>query len=297
MSDDASGGADDALDRLVDAVRVSARYRNVAEPLIRRLGERELARRRSLKEAIKATKNKLHQVAGAYLDEPRYDAWLAELRATWEDNGEGATEATEATEATQERRRAALRRIMARHASTRERLPILDQFYTQTLAGIGPIRSVLDIACGLNPLALRWLPLAEDAEYIACDIYGDMMAFLGGYFALEASYGRPGLRGLAETRDVIAAPPQRHADLALILKAIPCLEQIDKAAGERLLRATRADHLLVSFPAHSLGGRNKGMPESYEARFSDLMEQTGIGARATITRFAFTTELAFLISR
>ena len=293
MSSDAGDGAGEPLDQLVAAVRASARYRSVAEPLIRRLGERELAKRRSLKEAIKATKNKLHQVAGAYLDEPRYDAWLSELRATWEDDGSAA----KAAEATEECRRAALRRVMARHASTRERLPILDQFYAQTLAGIGPIRSVLDLACGLNPLALRWLPLAEDAEYVACDIYGDMMAFLGGYFALETAHGRPGLRGLAETRDVIAAPPQRHADLALILKAIPCLEQIDKSAGERLLRATRADHLLVSFPAHSLGGRSKGMVENYEARFHELMEQTGIGAQATIARFTFTTELAFLISR
>ena len=293
MSGDAGDDAGEPLELLVTAVQASAHYRCVAEPLIRRLGERELAKRRSLKEAIKATKNKLHQVAGAYLDEPRYDAWQAELRTAWEDDG-AATDALATMEA---RRQAALRRVMARHASTRERLPILDQFYAQTLAGLGPLRSVLDIACGLNPLALRWLPLAEDAEYIACDIYGDMMAFLGGYFALETAHGRPGLRGLAETRDAIAAPPQRHAELALILKAIPCLEQIDKSAGERLLLTTRADHLLISFPAHSLGGRSKGMVEHYEARFHDLMEQTGIGARATITRFTFATELAFLISR
>jgi 16S rRNA (guanine(1405)-N(7))-methyltransferase len=293
MSGDAGDGAGEPLDQLVAAVQASARYRSVAEPLIRRLGERELAKRRSLKEAIKATKNKLHQVAGAYLDEPRYDAWLSELRTAWEDDG-AATDALATMEA---RRQAALRQVMARHASTRERLPILDQYYAQTLAGLGPIRSVLDLACGLNPLALRWLPLADDAEYVACDIYGDMMAFLGGYFALETAHGRPGLRGLAETRDALAAPPQRHAELALILKAIPCLEQIDKSAGERLLRATRAEHLLISFPAHSLGGRSKGMVENYEARFHELMEQTGIGARATITRFQFTTELAFLISR
>lgn len=281
----------DPLDQLVAAVRASARYRTVAEPLIRSLGARELAKRRSLKEAIKATKNKLHQVAGAYIEEPRYDAWLAELRGIW-------TSADDEPPAdAEERRRAALRRVIARHASTRERLPILDQFYAQTLASVGPIRSVLDIACGLNPLALRWAPLADEVTYTAYDIYGDLMTFLGGYFALEASHGRAGLRGQAESRDVIAAPPEQRADLALLLKAIPCLEQVEKAAGERLLRAIRADHLLVSFPAHSLGGKNKGMVESYEARFHDLMAQTGIGARAEITRFTFATELAFLISR
>lgn len=284
--------ADDAgspLDELVAAVRASARYRDIAEPLIRRLGERELAKRSNLKEAVKATRSKLHQVAGAYIEEPRYAAWLAELRRVWEES--------DAAPDGEQLRRATLRRIMARHASTRERLSILDQFYAQTLATLGPIRSVLDIACGLNPLTLAWAPLADEVDYYACDIYSDMVAFLNGYFALESSHTRPGLRGHAETRDVIAAPPERSADLALILKAIPCLEQVDKTAGERLLRAVRADHLLISFPAHSLGGRSKGMVPTYEARFHDLMEQTGIGARAEVRRFEFATELAFLVSR
>ena len=286
MASDAPEGAS-ALDQLVVAVRASARYHTIDEPLIRRLGERELAKRRSLKEAIKATKNKLHQVAGAYIEEPRYAAWLAELTDVWHE-----------VDITDERQREALRRIMARHASTRERLPILDQFYAQALASLGPIHSVLDIACGLNPLALRWAPLADEAQYTAYDVYGDMMAFLDGYFALEAGgHGLPGLRGRAETCDVIASPPEQRADLALILKAIPCLEQADKTAGERLLRAIRADHLLISFPAHSLGGRSKGMIQSYDARFHDLMDVTGIGAGAEIQRFEFTTELAFLISR
>ncbi len=291
MASEAPGAAS-ALDQLVAAVRASARYRAIAEPLIRSVGARELAKRRSLKEAIKATKNKLHQVAGAYLDEPRYDAWLADLRRAWsaEDGADPAT-------ADEERRQVALRRVMARHASTRERLPILDQFYAQTLATLGPIRSVLDIACGLNPLALRWAPLADDVEYYAYDIYSDMLAFLDDYFALEVAGGRVGLRGHAETRDVIAAPPERHADLALLLKAIPCLEQVEKTAGERLLRAIHADHLLISFPAHSLGGRSKGMVESYEARFYELLAASGIGVGSEITRFEFATELAFLISR
>ena len=275
------------LDRLVEAVRVGARYRAISEPLARSIGARELAKQRSLKEAVKATRNKLHQVAGAYIEEPRYAAWLAELRAAWE--GDAGVD--------EDMRRAALRRIMARHASTRERLPILDQFYAQTLATLGPIRSVLDLACGLNPLALDWLPLAAEATYDVCDIYDDLTAFLNAYFALEQTHRRPGLRAIAETRDVLASPPTQRVQLALLLKAIPCLEQLEKTAGERLLRAIQADHLLVSFPTHSLGGRQKGMAQSYEERFHELLEGTGIGAGAQVTRFSFATELAFLVSR
>ena len=39
-----------------------------------------------------------------------------------------------------------------------------------------------------------------------------------------------GLDGRAEVRDVIHNPPQEPADLALLLKTLPCLEQVEKGA-------------------------------------------------------------------
>ena len=69
------------LDQLVDAVRKSAGYRSVCEDLIRNIGARELAKRRPLKEAIKATRNTLHQASGAYRGSRiDYAAGLDELR-------------------------------------------------------------------------------------------------------------------------------------------------------------------------------------------------------------------------
>ena len=81
--------------------------------------------------------------------------------------------------------------------------------------------------------------------------------------------------------------------MALILKTIPCLEQLDKTAGLRLLETIQAEHILVSFPVHSLGGRSKGMVENYEARFHALVQ----GKRWAIQRFEFATELAFLVTK
>ena len=70
----------DNIAELIQAVQSSQKYAAVSEAMIRAIGLRELAARRNLKEAIKATKNKLHQVAGAYLDARLpYDKWLALL--------------------------------------------------------------------------------------------------------------------------------------------------------------------------------------------------------------------------
>ena len=267
--------ADSPVEQIVDAVLASSKYRHVSREFVRNLGADEFAKRRNLKEAIKATKNKLHQVAGAYLEQGGdYRLWLEQIR-TELDVGDGD----------QVRRLCA--GIMGAHASTRERLPILDNFYATTLASIAPIRSAIDIACGLNPLAIPWMPLAADAEYYAYDIYDDMMAFLRQFMELIQ------VRGRAETRDVIRACPTRKAELALVLKAIPCLEQIDRSAPLQLLERLQADYLLVSFPIRSLGGRNKGMATNYELRFHELVD----GKNWSIQRFEFATELAFLVEK
>lgn len=260
------------IDALVAEVLASAKYRAVSPELVADLARRELAAHRSRKEAVKAVKNRLHQVAGAYFDaRPDYGVWLGDLEAARAAGGPALHDTC--------------LRLMARHASTRERLPILDRFYAEALAGLPPPRSVVDVACGLGPLALPWMPLAPGASYYACDIYADLAAFLGGFFALA------GVPGRAEVCDLVRGAPQQPADLALALKVLPVLEQLDRAAPLRLLRGLEAPAILVSFPARSLGGRAKGMVENYERRFRELVA----GERWQVQRFAFPSELAFLV--
>lgn len=262
----------DPLDALVEAVLAGAKYRNLSPELARAVAARELAKGRGRKEAIKATRSKLHQVVGAYMEgAPDYDGWLAAIREA----------------GSEEMLRAALRSAMRHHASTRERLPILDAFYAATLGGLPPVRSVVDVACGLNPLAIPWMPLAPDAEYRAYDVETGIVGFLNAAFPLL------GVRGAAHILDAARDVPTGSADLALLLKAIPCLEQLDKAAGERLLDGLDARHILVSFPVRSLGGRSKGMAAAYDARMRDLLA----GRSWSVERFAFATELAFLVTK
>jgi 16S rRNA (guanine(1405)-N(7))-methyltransferase len=259
----------------VTAVLSSPKYQHISPDFLRSVGAQELARRRTWKEAVKATKNKLHQVAGAYLEAgTQYAAWLNELEPASR-SGDRDRFLTVCTQ------------VMSHHSSTKERLALLDRFFATTLAGLPPIHSILDVACGLNPLAIPWMPLAQDADYYAVDIYRDMVDFLNRFMALTS------VQGHAQTGDVLQGCPPQPVDVALILKSVSCLEQVDKAAGRRLLDTLNATHLLVSFPAHSLGGRSKGMAATYEAHFRQLV--AGRGWR--IERFEFTTELVFRISQ
>ena len=263
------------LDLLVETILKSSKYCDISEDLVRRIGTHELSKYRSTRQAIKSTKSKLHQVAGAYFEtKVDYVKSINELEQAADTNNK-------------ETFRDVCQKVMSQHASTKERVKILDEFYTTTLSEIQPINTVLDIACGLNPLTIPWMPLSRNAKYYAYDIYTDMIKFLQEFMGIA------GIAGKAEVRDVIQFPPTQRADLALILKAIPCLEQLNKTAGYRLLDTINADHLLVSFPVHSLSGRNKGMITNYENRFRRLIQDRPWH----IQRFEFATELVFLVTK
>lgn len=251
----------DPIDEVVAAVLATAKYAPVCPDTVRTLATVELRTSPSTREAIKRVKRKLHQIGGAYqAGRMPYAQWLAELHA--------APDRTALL--------AVARRIMAAHASSRERLASLDVFYEHILAPLCPIERILDVACGLNPLAIPWMGLAPTTRYDCIDIYRNQMAFLQAWLHL---IGQP---GTAICQDVLLAPPTQAYDVILLLKTVPCLQQIDAPATERLLSALRARQLVISFPAHSLGGRNVGMVTNYSRGFEALLTRLGLSGRSQL---------------
>lgn len=267
---------DPRVAELVTLVCSGARYRAIHPGFVARLAAQELARGRSVKEAVKTTRRRLHQAGAVYFaSAPQYERWLDMLmRAQVTGDPTRIQDACLA--------------IMAGHQSSRERLPILADFYRDLLQGIGPVRSVLDLACGLNPLAIPWMTLAPGAHYYARDIFGDLMAFLQQALPLL------GVEGDAVTADVLLEEPGPAAQLALLLKSIPCLEQIDRDAGERLLVQVPATLVIVSFPTASLGGRrDRGMLATYRARMAQICDAHPWHVREHL----FDSELAYVVDK
>lgn len=267
------------LDEAVAAVLAARRYRSLHPPLVRRVAAAEAAGARSLAELVKRTKRALHQIFGAYLPAPpRWERLLAELAAA------GAEADV----------RAVLRRAMAQHASTRERLDHLEPFYAALAARVGAPRSLLDVACGLQPLALPWWGLPAGAEIHAWDIDTALVGFVGGCVQRLGFDARPvavDLLGAPEGPDAALAWPV--TEVALVLKTLPCLEQQRPGAGEALLAAIPAPRLVVSFPTRSLGGRSKGMGATYARRFEAILAARGWAADA----FEVGPELVYVVSR
>lgn len=266
---------DPAVDVIVTEVLASRKYAQIDPALVRRLTQSAVDIGLKGKAAVKEVRSRLHQIGGAYFKhKPNYDTALSQLSAL-------------PPHLHSDRIKNWCIEKMRAHASTAERLPILADFFHSCLDEIRPVKSVVDLACGLNPLAIPWMPLSEDFTYIACDIFQDMLSFLDGYFQYLD------IRGTTISCDLTQQVPQQQAQLAFLLKTVPCLEQIDKNCALPILEAIQCDHILVSFPAHSLSGKSKGMPAYYRDHFLHLIA----GKNWQVREFSFSTEIAFLVTK
>ncbi len=262
-------------DDVVARVLASTRYRDVDRSLVARLAAEELPRARNVDDATKRVKRRLHQAVGAYRGRPAATA-TDELRATWSGRWD-------------EPMREACRRALERHASTRERIGELDRFYPAIWDAVGSVpRRVLDLACGLNPLALPFMRLAAEAEYLACDADRRVLDEVESFLSLVGQPHR------TWPCDLAVGPPDDAADVALLLKTVPLLDHQDPAAAERVLAGLAARHAIVSFPARSLGGRG-GLERAYRSRMEGLLNAVGARVESSV-ELRFASELVFVVT-
>ena len=259
---------------LIDQVSRSAKYAQLADTLVARVTEEEAKKYKSKQDAVRSARTRLHRLTGAYLT-PKLDyaQWLDKFKSL--------------TPNDQKALRSTSLQMMRLHASTHERLEVLPSFFQTTLASISPVNSVLDLACGLNPLSIPWMPLADGFTYHASDVVSPLVNFLGKYFQLF------GFNGSASTLDLASSIPSQPVQLALLMKTLPLLEQIEHGLAQKVLEGLNAEQILVTYPLRSLGGRKKGMEETYRMQFDQLVS----GRDWKIQEFSFPNEVAFLVTK
>lgn len=265
----------DTLDKLVAVVGKGRSYSHIMPDLVKRITFEEAGKFRKPSQVIKSARSRLHQVGGAFLGKTiNYAQWETRLKELPADIHHPAV-----MQYCQE--------MMHLHASSLERLCILPEFFKTAMETIGPVKSVLDLACGFNPLAIPWMELNDQFTYTACDIFEDMIGFLNTFFRHFSA------DATAYTCDITQIKEFPRVQLALLLKTLPCLEHLNKNIGSQVLKNIHADHILVSFPVKSLSGHEKGMRENYQSYFYSLLRPSDW----TLRTFELSTELAFLLSR
>ncbi|OIO81749.1 hypothetical protein AUJ84_00485 [Candidatus Pacearchaeota archaeon CG1_02_32_132] len=150
--------------------------------------------------------------------------------------------------------------ILKSHSSTRERL----NFYKtlkETISSLNP-KSILDLGCGLNPLALA----DKRYFYYASDIDEKNLELIQLFFK------KSGIKGKTFISDLRKIPLLPKADLCLILKVIDILKLSHKKV-EDLIKSLECNIIIVSFSTVTLSG--KPMNNKKRQWFETLIKKIG----------------------
>lgn len=257
------------VDAIVRRLAASRKYSGLARSTLERIAIDAVRRHAKDADAEKAAKRRLHQVFGAYR---AHDAAALARRVR---------ELPPVDD--RERFEAACRELLRMHASTAERVADVEAFYRAVFAFTGAPRVVLDLACGHQPFQWPWMGLGPDAVYLPRDLDAGLIE------AVDVFLEHVGKPRSARVLDLLVDEPDADADVAFLLKVLPCLERQERGGALRVLRAVRARFVVVSFPLESLGGRDKGM----RAQYGEWMARTADALGVVPQSFAFERELVF----
>ena len=273
---------EESIKKIVEKIAASKKYR----PLYRKTIERvvlDCAKRYPTKEAEKRSKNLLHQIWGIfYPTRPNFKK-LAERFEESIKIVEGPTSHNLGDQMVRE----TVLPILKLHASTKERIPVLNNFYRQIFEITGQPKTILDLASGLNPLTYFWLP-KKSIRYLALDIDQEQNDFLRSVFRLLKVKNVK-----IKTGDVFAARTLPRADVVFLFKILPLLAHQQKESLLKLLGNLRCQYLVVSFPTKTVSGKEKGMAEFYAKQFEELIKQKPW----QVTKILFPTELVFIVNK
>ena len=257
------------------AILDSRKYRQlqIPEATVLALYHQAILNGQPPRDALKTVRKKLHNIVAPYLGEPDFDQAAADLDTAFRSSDPAAILAT-------------CSKILQSHASTRERLAILPNFYPRLFSLTGMPAVILDLACGLNPFAFRWMGLPNTTSYYAYDLNLPRIKLINHYFSLE------GLKPHAAHRDILLDPPEIHGDVAFLFKEAHRLEQRQRGCNKTLWEAIKVRWLLISLPTESLSGKHDLL-----GKHRRLVEETCLGQPWQIQEIPFPGEIVFCIDK
>lgn len=265
-----------AEQELLRALGETRKYGRVHAGVLERVARRSLANH-GRRDALKAAKRSLHELAGAFLDADSCRR-AERLVRSMEDAGA-------------EERRKVCRAVLGLHASSAERLPVIEELYERIWQAAADARGVprsapvrvLDLACGLGPFALPRMGLAPGSSYRGVDADGrvvDLARAALRYLEVPELHEPPAV----EAGDVLEPPAALGGtDVVLMLKTLPTLERLEPGAGVDLVRRTVAPVVVISTATGSLGGRR-------HLRHDELIERTLAAGGRRAARFEMAGE-------
>ncbi len=264
------------LTKLRKKIQLSKKYSSLAPQTVSRIVQAS-ARRFPEKQVEDEAKKKLHQIWGAYYtSRPNFKKLETKI-------SEELSQGKDLKEI--------FLPLLKIHSSTKERIPILNEFYSKIFAATGNPVSILDHAAGLNALTIPWMQLPATTKYTAHDIDKEEVLFLNSVFKI-INKTPPLPQVNAKVKDLFEETDEYY-EIHFLYKILPLLEQQRKDSSAEILKSLKGKYLVVTFPTGSLSGKQKGMIKTYTRRCEDIIASQ----KWDFQRIAFNTELVYVINK
>ncbi len=139
-------------------------------------------------------------------------------------------------------------RLLKIHKSTRERLEEYSEIKS-FIERINP-KSILDLGCGLNPLALA----QKGILYYAYDIKNEDLKTISDFFLKNK------IEGFVIQGDITLMETFPKTDLCLLFKVLDILPGERYRASRSLIKKIKSEKIIVSFATKTLSGKPMNFP-------------------------------------
>lgn len=171
--------------------------------------------------------------------------------------------------------------LLKTHSSTQERLS--DYPFIEKLLSELNVHSILDLGCGLNPLAIA----KKEYIYYAADIKEDELKIVESFFRKNNISGKTFVCDLRKIRGC-SLP---SADVCLLFKVLDIIDLKGHANAAAVLDSVHCKHIIASFPSRKLSGKKMNRP--HRAWFEKMLSSKGLSYK----RFDTSNEIFYVITR
>jgi hypothetical protein len=141
--------------------------------------------------------------------------------------------------------------LLKTHVSTKERIEIYPEI-KEIIEDLKP-KSIIDLGCGINPLAIA----RKEIEYYASDIHNGDLDIVRRFFEANDIEGNVFVYDLRKfnAKDLPAA------DVCILFKVLESIEFKGHKLAERIISEIRAKYIIVSFSTEKISGKKMNQPE------------------------------------
>lgn len=170
--------------------------------------------------------------------------------------------------------------LLKTHTSTNERLNFYPEL-KKLIQRLG-VKSILDLACGLNPIALA----NKNILYYAADIKEDDLKLVEAYFNKNNIKGGVFTYDLRKISDNLP-----KADICLLFKILDILEKDTHNIANKIIENVQCKYFLISFSTKTLSG--KPMKQQRRVWLERLLDSR----HYTYESFASDNEIFYLVTK